>query len=114
MKDINKTNILTTLGKNIRKIRLQKGITQENLACDIQKSVNFISLVENGKTGISIPTLVDICKILNTDFNSLFADIITTSDIKNDNYIINSFKFLEEKDKLIVKQLITYIINSKN
>lgn len=114
MGKINKADVLIALGKNIKKIRLLRGITQENLASDLQKSVNFVSLVENGKTGISIPTLVNMCNALNTDFNSMFAGIITLSDTKSDDYIISSLNFLNEKDKEIVKQLITYIINSSN
>lgn len=114
MEDMNKSNILVILGKNIRQIRLLRGITQENLASDIQKSVNFVSLVENGKTGISIPTLVDICNALNTDFNSLFAGITVPTDTSDESYIANSLNLLGEKDKSIVKELVTYILNSKN
>ena len=114
MKKMNKSDVLITLGKNIKKIRLLRGITQENLAFDLQKSVNFVSLVENGKTGISIPTLVNMCNALNTDFNSMFAGIIALSNAKGDDYIISSLNFLNEKDKEIVKELIAYIISSNN
>lgn len=44
----NETNsVLRIIGQNIRKIRLLKGLSQENLANDLDKSVNFISLLEN-------------------------------------------------------------------
>ncbi len=113
MGETNKSDILVTLGKNIKQIRLLRGVTQENLANDIQKSINFVSLVENGKTGVSVQTLVDICNSLNTDFNSLFAGTIALSNTNDDDYIIKSLNFLEEKDKSIIKKIIAYIIDSK-
>ena len=56
------SNVPYAVGQNIKRIRLLKGLSQENLANALDKSTNFISLVENGKTGISIPTLIGFCK----------------------------------------------------
>lgn len=111
--EIIKSSVLVTLGKNIKQIRLLKGLSQENLASDLQKSVNFISLVENGKTGLSVQTLVDICFALKVDANALFAGIITLPDSNTDTYIIDSLNLFEENDKAMVTDLINYIINSK-
>ena len=111
--EIVKSSVLVTLGKNIKQIRLLRGLSQESLASDLQKSVNFISLVENGKTGLSVQTLVDICSALKVDANALFAGIITLPDSKTDTYIIDSLNLFEENDKAMVTDLINYIINSK-
>lgn len=111
--EIVKSTILVALGKNIKQIRLLRGLSQESLASDLQKSVNFISLIENGKTGLSVQTLVDICSALNVDANTLFAGIITLPHSKTDNYIIDSLNLFEENDKAMVTDLINYIINSK-
>ncbi len=113
-KEIDKHDVLCTLGKNIKKIRLLKGLSQESLDNDLQKSVNFISLVENGKTGLSVQTLVDICDVLDVDVNSLFAGIISPASTNNDSFDFNTLKLFEEKDKNIVNNLINYIIDSKN
>ena len=114
MKKTNKSSVLETLGKNIRRIRLLKGLSQENLASGIDKSINFVSLVENGKTGLSIQTLVDICKTLEVDVNTLFTDIVELNDAKTDSFIVDSLNLMVESDKSIVTELIIYIINSKN
>ncbi len=108
-----KSSVIVTLGKNIKQIRLLRGLSQESLASDLQKSVNFISLAENGKTGLSIQTLVDICSALNVDANALFSGIINLPDSKTDNYIIDSLNLFEGNDKEMVTDLINYIINSK-
>lgn len=114
MKENMKSDILQKLGKNIKQIRLLKGLTQENVANDLQTSINFVSLLENGKCGISIETIVNLCKVLDIDANTLFANIINPTDITTDDFIKNSINLLEENDKTIVSDLITYIVKSKN
>lgn len=109
-----KSGIIKTLGKNVKQIRLLKGLSQENLASELQKSINFVSLLENGKTGLSVQTIVDICNVLEIDANTLFSGIISTQETSVDSFIINSLNLFDEKDREIVNTLTTYIINSKN
>lgn len=113
MEDKMKSNVLQTLGNNVKRFRLLKGLSQENLACGLQKSVNFISLLENGKTGLSIQTIIDICRILDVDANAIFTGIIDPIDSTLDAYITNSLSLFNDKDKAIIVDLITYILNSK-
>lgn len=108
-----KSNVLQTLGKNIKQLRLLKGLSQESLASDLQKSVNFVSLLENGKTGLSVQSIVDICSALSVDANSLFTGIIPATNSTQDTYITNCLSMFGENDKAIVANLITYILNSK-
>ena len=111
MEDKNiKSSVLTTLGKNVKQIRLLKGLSQENLASELQKSINFVSLLENGKTGLSVQTIIDICNALEIDANTLFSGIINSQE-KEDSFIINSFNLFNEKDKEIITNLTNYITN---
>ena len=109
-----KSIVLETLGKNIRQLRLLRGMSQESLASDLQKSINFVSLLENGKTGVSVQTLVDICTALKVDTNALFSGIITPPETDIDSFIIDSLKLFKGEDKAIVSSLIRYIAESKN
>lgn len=113
MEENAKNNCLEVIGKNIKKIRLLRGLSQEALANSLDKSVNFVSLIERGESGLSIQTLIDLCKILEVDSNSIFAGIITTSSEFSDDYISKSLDLFNENDKSIVTNLIDYIINSK-
>ena len=56
---------LINLGNNIKKYRLLKGYTQESFAEKIDKTANYLSLVENGHKGILIRTLFDIARELD-------------------------------------------------
>lgn len=109
-----KSSVFNTLGKNVKQIRLLKGLSQENLASDLQKSINFVSLLENGKTGLSVQTIVDLCQALEIDANTLFSGIIDPMESTVDSFIVNSLNLFDAKDKEIVNTLTTYIINSKN
>lgn len=106
------SDISKILGSNIKKIRKEENISQEQLAEKIGKSSHFISLVERGASGLSTDTVIAICTALNTDANSIFNGTINTSKAR-DNFLNKSFETFAEQDKDIVSYLITYIINSK-
>lgn len=69
----NNSNIAKIIGRNIKQVRSLEGISQEKLAELIGKSSHFISLLERGQSGLSVSTVIDICKALNTDPNTLLA-----------------------------------------
>lgn len=52
----------TGIGKRIRKLRLQHGLSQEEFAESIDVSTNFVSELETGKKGMSVDTLCRISK----------------------------------------------------
>ena len=62
------------IGNKIRKLRLQRGLTQEELADRCELSKGFISLLERDLASPSIATLVDILESLGTDLNAFFSD----------------------------------------
>ena len=67
-------DIRQKISKNIRKYRLESGITQEQLALDIGKSYDFTRRLEfrNGEIGCSIDTLYKISVVLNTRIDKFF------------------------------------------
>ncbi len=113
MEDITKSDVLQIIGKNIKRIRLLRGLSQETLANDLDKSVNLVSLVERGESGLSIPTLIDICRVLKVDANSIFEGVIAPPVAIDDDFITKSLSLFNNADKAIVTDLITYISNSK-
>ncbi|HUC93904.1 MAG TPA: helix-turn-helix transcriptional regulator [Paenibacillus sp.] len=52
------------IGKRIRKARENKGLTQENLAEELDVSNAYISKIERGKTPINLERLSEICTVL--------------------------------------------------
>jgi len=61
------------IGEKIRRLRLQRGLTQEELADRCELSKGFISLLERDLTSPSIATLTDVLECLGTDLAAFFS-----------------------------------------
>lgn len=70
MKDI----ICNTLGKNIKKYRKLRGLTQEQLAELIDIEVRTLSLIETGNNFVSSKTLNKLSQTLNVAPSDLLED----------------------------------------
>ena len=67
-KDIKKTII-----KNIRKVRKEKGYTQEDVALMSEISYGFYKGIETGKKGFSVETIYKISVVLEVSLDFLFG-----------------------------------------
>ena len=61
------------IGDKLRRLRLQRGLTQEELADRCELSKSFISLLERDLTSPSLDTLSDLLETLGSDLPSFFA-----------------------------------------
>lgn len=62
------------IGGKVKRLRLQLGLTQEELAARTELSKGFISQLERDITSPSIQTLMDILEALGTDVASFFNE----------------------------------------
>ncbi|MBO5197275.1 MAG: helix-turn-helix transcriptional regulator [Lachnospiraceae bacterium] len=62
------------IGEKIRELRIQKSLTQEELADRAELSKGFISQLERDLTSPSIATLVDILQCLGTNLEEFFSN----------------------------------------
>lgn len=71
----NENYVYELVSKNIKKIRKEKGLTQEQLANKMQYSTQFISNIEskNHQT-FSLGTLWRLSLVLNIDIKGLFTE----------------------------------------
>lgn len=67
-----KNSIQIIFGNNLRRIRIEKGFTQEQLANELGVEISQISRIERGIINTSITTLYFISMILNVDLNEFF------------------------------------------
>lgn len=63
---------LEQLGKNLRRLRKKKGLSQESLAFESKIAQTYISEVEHGKRNISALNLIRIAKVLGVTFDQMF------------------------------------------
>ena len=59
------------LGKNLKRIRTEKGITQGDIVRKLGVSRSFISNIENGKTNPTLSTITSIAKALGVSSDEL-------------------------------------------
>lgn len=69
----------TTIGRHLRKLREQKGLTQEQVATKANISYQFVSGLENGRENVSIDTLEAIGRALGSSLHGVFAGAFADS-----------------------------------
>lgn len=75
-------HILEEIGKKIRKVRRELGMTVQELADRAGVSKGLISRIENSRTIPSLPVLIAIIKGLEKDLSDFFGDIDQPNDQK--------------------------------
>lgn len=85
------------IGENVRKIRMEKGLTQERLAEEAELSLTSVQKMETGQSGARLETLIRIALVLGASL-----DILTGITEKDEKYGIQQKEiYLLFKDKTI-------------
>lgn len=101
--------------KNLKKLRIEKGISQQKLADIIEVSQQSINKYENHKIEPDIQTLIKIADYFETSVDYLIghSDIkriienVSTYDLNDDeSIIIDNYRKLSSKQKDIMKLII--------
>lgn len=74
---------LEKVGKRLRQIRTQMGLTREEFAEQVAISPQFLAEIENGKKGMSAETLFKICSRLNVSADYILLGRISSSQLSN-------------------------------
>ena len=78
-----KEEFLKSLGKNVKRIRMEQKLTQKELASKINGEVYKISRIERGQYNFGISSTLILAQALNVKFNELL-------DIEDLDYFINN------------------------
>jgi transcriptional regulator with XRE-family HTH domain len=84
-----KTSQLSDLGDEIRQLRKVRGITLQQMADAIGKSVGFLSQVERNKTKPSVAALQDISEVLGVHIGWFFQPNLPPAQ-EEQQYIVRS------------------------
>jgi len=63
---------LKKFGFHLKKIRLEKGFSQDDIAFNSELSTNQIGRIERGEINTSLSTIYEIAKTLDIDVKDLF------------------------------------------
>jgi len=75
MSQVGKDVIIKNLGNNIRKLRQECGLSQEELAFKINSARNFVGCIERAEKSPTIYTLYKIANALNVTVSELTENI---------------------------------------
>ena len=104
------SNIKTIIGTKVKNARSGAHLTQEQLAFDIEVSIETISNVERGKVLPSIDTLLKISQKFQFPITDFFCGLdnkkIPIRRIEAETQILHNIKSLNDKElKLVSKQI---------
>lgn len=106
---IGSEDVLDVLGKNLKKARKDKKLTQEFVAEKVNISADLLRNIENGRNIGSIPTLLNLCNFLEITPDDLFRPLLTTEKETLDTTLIKHLSSISKEDKEILKQIIIHI-----
>lgn len=78
-----KQKIDILVGNNIKRERLKAGYTQEKFSELVGIGTKSLSAIERGTVGVSLTTLLKICKVLSISSNSLLFENTPKNDIQS-------------------------------
>ena len=105
-------NFETSIGKNIREVRLASRISQETLAWNCGFSNTTLSAYENGRKIPNLTTIAKIAKQLNVSIERLYYgdenSAFISSEINEGKKVVNSIFFLWESGIISYYENFTY------
>jgi len=78
-----KKEIDLLVGNNIKRERIKAGYTQERFSELIGIGTKSLSAIERGTVGVSLVTLLRICKVLSISSNSLLFESSQKNDVQS-------------------------------
>lgn len=72
-------DLYLSIGKNIRRIRKERNMTQEQIADAVGGDQNYISKIENGRARPGLSVYLKIANVFHISIDCLLVDIMETN-----------------------------------
>lgn len=103
---------LETIGRNIKKYRIEKKLRQEDLAEKTDLSSNYIGMVERGEKIPSLETFISILNALEISADMVLADVLKQGYVVKNSLLDEDMQKLSQEDReriyLVIETLIKY------
>lgn len=101
-----------TIGRNIKKYRIEKKLRQEDLAEKTDLSSNYIGMVERGEKIPSLETFISILNALEISADMVLADVLKQGYVVKNSLLDEDMQKLSQEDReriyLVIETLIKY------
>lgn len=111
MKKGKSTSLNFEIGGRCQYARRSAGYTQQQLAELLDVSVQYLSDMERGKTGMSTATIVKLCKTLgvSADFILLGEDTNIHSEMENALRAQKQMRYLSAKERKLIETIVAVL-----
>ena len=101
---------LGTIGRNIRKYRLEKKLRQEDLAERANLSINYVGAIERGEKIPALESLITIINALGVSADMILADVINTGYEIKTSMLSEKLSKLSKDDKNMAYDMIDVLL----
>ena len=101
---------LGTIGRNIRKYRLEKKLRQEDLAERANLSINYVGAIERGEKIPSLESLITIINALGVSADMILAGVINTGYEIKTSMLSEKLGKLSKDDKNMAYDMIDVLL----
>ena len=99
-----------SIGKNLKKYRLQKKLRQEDLAELTGLSANYIGMVERGEKVPALETFITILNALEVSADVVLADVLATGYRVKDSLLAEKIASLSKNERERIYAVIDALI----
>lgn len=97
------------IGLRIKTARKSKGYTQEYIAEKMNVSTQHISDIERGLNGLSVPSLMDLCKVLEVSSDYI---LFGSNTADTGNPILMLLSKLSPHQRMFAEKILNEYVNS--
>lgn len=102
-----------SIGKNLRKYRLEKKLRQEDLAERAGLSANYIGMVERGEKIPSLETFITILNELGVSADQILSDVLVTGYKVKESLLAEKLSTLSKTERERIFAVIDTLIQYK-
>lgn len=110
---MSKNEIYEKIGKRIKEAREKSGMTQTDLAKDVNVSVTYISSIERGLSFPRGEVLVGILNALNVPSDFVFCDVVRASLKQKCCLLYDMIQCLPSRDQVKILEVVDLLVNQK-
>ena len=96
-----------SIGQKVKKIRLSKGVTQEELAEAVGVGVTHISHLETGSSSVSLKVFLEIVNYLECSADELLCKEIKTARPIVDHWLVDLVDDCDQTEIKIISDAVT-------
>lgn len=102
------------LGKRIRQERIRSGLTQEQLAEQINVSTTYIGLIERGERAVTLEKIILLANCLHITVDTLLSDFFPASDSVDNAQFLSLWNMATPEQRTMILELMKSVLSHVN